>query len=248
MPEPEPPLSDSFAPVERASHRRLQAVLEVILCSSVPTQIVIQNLAVLAGLQPWRTGNIPSLPFVVVTQLTDTVVLIALMVALTRARGERVSELWLGPRPISGEAILGLKLVPVVLLAVIVFLTVIGAVAPGLHNVKENPLEQLPSTALQAVVFGVVVILAGGVREELQRAFLLRRVEQELGGATVGVVLLSIAFGAGHVLQGWDAAIVTGALGAFWAIVYLRRRSVVAPLVSHAGFNALEVLRAALVP
>jgi membrane protease YdiL (CAAX protease family) len=38
----------------------------------------------------------------------------------------------------------------------------------------------------------------------------------------------------------------TGLLGAFWAVLYLRRRSAVAPLVSHAGFNALEVLRAAI--
>jgi membrane protease YdiL (CAAX protease family) len=40
--------------------------------------------------------------------------------------------------------------------------------------------------------------------------------------------------------------ITTGVLGAFWAVLYLRRRSTVAPLVSHAGFNTLEVLRVAL--
>ena len=33
----------------------------------------------------------------------------------------------------------------------------------------------------------------------------------------------------------------TGLLGAFWGIVYLRRRSVVAPLVSHAGFDLLQI-------
>jgi membrane protease YdiL (CAAX protease family) len=40
--------------------------------------------------------------------------------------------------------------------------------------------------------------------------------------------------------------ITTALLGAFWAAVYLRRRSVIAPVVSHAGFNTLEVLRVAL--
>ena len=88
--------------------------------------------------------------------------------------------------------------------------------------------------------------MAGGVREELQRAFLLQRFERHLGGAVVGVVVLSVAFGLGHLLQGWDAAIATGALGAFWAIVYLRRRSSVAPIISHAGFNSIEVFRVAL--
>jgi membrane protease YdiL (CAAX protease family) len=40
--------------------------------------------------------------------------------------------------------------------------------------------------------------------------------------------------------------ITTGALGAFWAVVYLRRRSSVAPIISHAGFNSLEILRVAI--
>ena len=92
-----------------------------------------------------------------------------------------------------------------------------------------------------AAVFAVVVVVAGGIREEIQRAFLLRRFEQWLGGAGVGVLVTSAAFGAGHLVQGADAAIATGVLGAFWAIIYLRRRSVAAPIVSHAGFNLLQL-------
>jgi membrane protease YdiL (CAAX protease family) len=36
-------------------------------------------------------------------------------------------------------------------------------------------------------------------------------------------------------------AIATALMGAFWAIVYVRRRSIVAPVVSHSGFNLLEL-------
>jgi membrane protease YdiL (CAAX protease family) len=116
-----------------------------------------------------------------------------------------------------------------------------------LHNVPENPLEDLATGGpAGAALFGVVAIVAGGLREELQRAFLLARFERHLGGASIGVVILSVAFGLGHALQGWDAAIATGTLGAFWAVVYLRRRSSVAPIISHAGFNSIEVLRVAL--
>ena len=116
-------------------------------------------------------------------------------------------------------------------------------VLPGLHNVEANPIEQLAAGGPEnAAMLGVIAILAGGVREELQRAFLLQRFERHLGGVTLGVVVLSIAFGLGHFPQGWDAVIATGLLGAFWAVVYLRRRSTIAPMVSHAGFNSLEVL------
>ena len=64
-----------------------------------------------------------------------------------------------------------------------------------------------------------------------------------LGGGTAGIVVGSIAFGAGHLVQGADAAIATGLLGVLWGIVYLRRRSVVASMVSHSGFNLLELLQ-----
>jgi membrane protease YdiL (CAAX protease family) len=111
-----------------------------------------------------------------------------------------------------------------------------------LHEVKVNPFEALAGDSLQdAALLLLVAIIGGGVREELQRAFLLDRFERYLGPGWLGVVLLSIAFGLGHLPQGQDAAIATGAMGAFWAVVYLRRRSSVAPMVSHALFNALQV-------
>jgi uncharacterized protein len=120
-------------------------------------------------------------------------------------------------------------------------LLLIQRYAPSLHTVERNPLQDLIRTPRDAWMFGVVVVVAGGVREELQRAFLLRRFEVWLGGARVGVVLTSIAFGAGHLLQGVDAAVTTGILGAFWGVIYLHRRSAVAPIVSHSGFNLLQI-------
>jgi membrane protease YdiL (CAAX protease family) len=142
---------------------------------------------------------------------------------------------------------LGVGLTPLVFLLVVVLLNALRLATPWLRNVPDNPLEQLAGTSAgDAALFAVVAIVAGGVREELQRAFLLRRFEQYLGGATIGVVVLSAGFGLGHAVQGWDAVITTGVLGALWAVVYLRRRSIVAPMVSHAGFNSLEVLRVIL--
>ena len=152
-------------------------------------------------------------------------------------------DVWLGNRPIGKETALGALLVPVVFLMVVVLLNLLMALAPWLHNVPTNPLEQMAGTAGGAAMLAVVAILAGGVREELQRAFLLRRFEQHLGGPMVGLVVLSVAFGLGHGVQGWDAMITTGVLGAFWAVLYLRRRSVDRPGrqprgIQHAGSTA----------
>ena len=230
----------------KRSDPRIVASAEVLLCSSVPTQLLIGAILGTAGLSPLDDTGQLSLAFVLALSIADTLLLIGLMVALTRARGERVADLWLGPRPVMSEALYGARLIPIVFLLVVVVLNVLRVAAPWLHNVPTNPLEQLAGTPAQAAMFAVVAIFAGGVREEMQRAFLLRRFEQHLGGAGVGVVVLSIGFGLGHIVQGWDAVVTTGLLGAFWAVLYLRRRSTVAPLVSHAGFNALEVLRVAV--
>jgi membrane protease YdiL (CAAX protease family) len=247
---PQPTLSDPLpaeAPlVQKPAHARLVALAEVLLCCGIPTQTLIAIILQLAGWTAEQPAGRMSLAFVLTLSLADTLVLVALMVALTRAHGESATELWLGRRSVRKEVLLGVLLIPLVFLGVVILLNVLRLTAPWLHNVPQNPLEQLAGTATEAAMFAMVAIVAGGIREELQRAFLLRRFEQHLGGPAVGVLVLSVAFGLAHQLQGWDVGITTGALGAFWAIVYLRRRSSVAPIVSHAGFNTLEILRVTL--
>jgi uncharacterized protein len=234
--------------MQMASGRdRAVAVFEILLCSSLPTQLVLQFALVGLGVPPLSDSGTPALPFVAMLLLTDSVVLVALMVAISRAHGDRVSELWLGHRPIAREALLGLSLVPAIFLLVALLLGGMRLFAPWLHNVPDNPLEGLAAGGTRdAILFGLVAIIAGGVREELQRAFLLRRFERHLGGTTVGVFVLTVAFGLGHLMQGWDAGIATALLGLMWAVMYVRRRSSVAPVVSHAGFNSLEIVRIAV--
>ena len=245
-------MSDDIAPsvpvplIRPNGRDRLIAVGEILACSSVPTQFLISYLLPFAGLPATDAAGQLSLPFVLVLSLTDTCVLIALMVAFTRMHRESVRELWIGHRPPGREALVGVLLVPPIFFAVALLLNLLRLVAPWLHNVPQNPLEQLAGTPGEAAMFALVAIFAGGLREELQRAFLLRRFERHLGGPSVGVIVLSVAFGLGHVVQGWDAAITTGALGAFWAILYLQRRSAIAPVVSHAGFNTAEIVRVVL--
>jgi membrane protease YdiL (CAAX protease family) len=237
------PFEARFTPVQQ----RLIVVLEILLCSSLPTQLVITNLLVVAGWPPFLPDGSYSLPFVLTSQLADTLVLIVLMTFFMRVHGESATTLWFGEGRVRREVLVGLMYVPIVFFLVVILLNAIRLFLPWLHNVPNNPLEKMAgTTASDAATFAMVAIIAGGVREELQRAFLLHRFEQYLGGATVGVIVTSVAFGLGHTPQGWDAAITTGTMGFLWALLYLDRRSSVAPMVSHAGFNSLEILRSAL--
>jgi membrane protease YdiL (CAAX protease family) len=222
--------------------RRAAALVEVLLCSGFPTQLVIIGIMRMAGMRPETAGGGLSLAFFGTLALADSILLISLIVFFLRAGNESPRALFLGTRPPAHEAALGAALIPAVFIFVAVIVGSLRLIAPWLHTVPQNPLGALLDSPAKAVVFGFVVVIAGGLREEIQRAFILHRFEQSLGGATLGLVLFSVMFGLGHIEQGADIAIATATLGVIWGAVYLWRRSVVAPAVSHAGFNLAQVI------
>ena len=228
------------APAMPTPAERFVALLEILLCSDYPTQIALAATFAAFGWRPQDGGTL-SLSYVATISIVDSIFLTALIVFFLRMHGESPRELFFGNRPIASEARAGVPLMFVAFGIALVVLLTIQAIAPSLHTVPHNPLQDLVRSPGDAVLFAVVLIVAGGVREEIQRAFLLRRFERWLGGARFGLVASSVMFGAGHFIQGVDAAIATAVLGAFWGYVYLRRRSIGAPVVSHAGFNLVQV-------
>jgi membrane protease YdiL (CAAX protease family) len=240
------PLSESQAPSPQPRVRidptqRVVALLEVIICSDFPTQFALAATFYAFGFQQQQPDGTLSLAYVAALSLVDAVLLIGLIVFFLRAHGESPRELFLGRRPAGEEARLGLPLSFAALAIAFAAILLIQQFAPWLRTEETNPLQGLLTTPHGAAIMAVVLVVAGGIREEIQRAFLLRRFEQWLGGPVVGVVVASVGFGAGHLIQGVDVAVVTGLLGMFWAVTYLRRRSIVAPVVSHSGFNLLQL-------
>jgi membrane protease YdiL (CAAX protease family) len=231
--------------VREASRRPSQWVtwMEILLCSGYPTQLTITFLLMSLGMTPLIDGGQLSARFVFTLTLVDTVVLLSLIGWLLMRRGESLRHVFLGDRPVAGEIGFGFLSLPVVIALVVALMMMILRFAPTLRNVPQNPLEAFLGTQTGLVMFLFVVIVGGGLREELQRAFLLHRFRTDFGRPWIGVLITSIAFGLGHTLQGRDAAIVTGSLGALWGAIYILRRSAIGPIVSHSLFNSFELLR-----
>ena len=221
---------------------RTLALLEVLLCSDYPTQFALNATLVALGFHAQGPDGL-NFRFVMTLSLLDTFFLVGLIILFLRTHGESPSEVFFGGRPFAAEARAGIPLTFAAFAITLLVLLLVRTIAPSLHTVEHNPMQDLMRTPGKALMFAGLVIVAGGVREELQRAFLLRRFERSLGGANVGLVVGSLAFGVGHLVQGIDAAIAIAVLGAFWGIVYLRRGSVIAPMVSHSGFDLLQVLQ-----
>jgi membrane protease YdiL (CAAX protease family) len=229
---------------------RWAALLEVFLACGIPTQTVIGVVLVLGFHIPMFQGGGLSgdltLEFFAILSLIDTAVIALLIKLFLALSGESSADVFVGARPVRGEVLRGLLLLPVVFALVTGIVLALRAVAPWTHTVAESPLEHYMQTPLDTGIFAVVAMLAGGVREELQRAFILHRFEQRLGGALLGLVVFSVAFGALHVNQGIDVATAVGVLGLIWGILYLRRRSAVMAMVNHASFNGAQVLQVVL--
>ena len=226
---------------------RLGAGLEVLLCSGLPTQLVIITVLSTFGLKVRTLDGHLNPPFIFALTLSDTALLVGLVLFFLRAHRESLPLTLFGHERTANELWMGLALVPLSFGVVVVVLLIAQLLDPALHNVPQNPFADLARMRGATIMFAFVVVIAGGVREEIQRGFILHRFEQYLGGGGAGLLVFSVIFGLGHLEQGRDIALATAALGVFWGTIYLRRRSVLAPMIGHAGFNLAQVVKFFLV-
>ncbi len=241
-----PPEETPVAPLGSPSTplaARLVAFVEVLLCSGFPTQLVLILLLGAAGWTPFDEADRLAPAYVLTLTLADAALVVGLALFFLTSHGESPRAVLFGRRRPSVEAKLGLLLVPMVFVGIVLVVGGLRVWLPSLHNVERNPLQDLLAGPWQAGMFMTMVVAAGGVREEVQRAFILHRFDRYLGGGSVGLVLFSVAFGAGHLDQGRDVAIATASLGLFWGWLYLRRRSIAAPLANHIGFNLAQAVQ-----
>ena len=239
--DPAPPITEpspaaTILPIERAA-----AAFEVLLCSGYPTQLIVFAFLASLRLRPTLPNGQFNPPFLFALSLLDAVLVLGLIVFFFRAHHESVRE-QLFARPFRHELLAGIALIPLSFLVMALVLLLVQTVAPILRNVPHNPMADLAKTRLNTILFAFVVVVAGGVREEFQRGFALRRFEQYLGGGGVGLAVFSPLFGLGHLSQGYNVALATAVIGAVWGAVFLRRRSIAAPIIAHAGFDLAQVL------
>jgi membrane protease YdiL (CAAX protease family) len=222
------------------------ALLQIIACSGYPTQILTMAALLLMGYRPVENPSDWSLAYVGTLLLIDSVLLVGLVIAFLRLHGERPTDVFLGMHPIGGEVVRGILLVPMVFVVVAVIAAIVQLYAPWLRN-DVNPFQTLIRAPNGILVVGALSIIVGGLREEVQRAFVMHRFTQ-IGKPVIGLIVFSVVFGLGHQVQGWDAVLMTAALGAIWGAVYLRRRSLIAPAVCHGAFDLIQVAALGLIP
>ena len=228
----------------------LAAVFEVVVVALAGSFITQFGFS-LCKVSPGQVLTQTSLLFIfMVSEATLSLFILTLFL---KARGEDLARIGLGWGNFRKEAFLGLATVPI-LFGATSLVGVFFHLALPQYVSTTNPLLELLRDEVDFLFFLTSSLYVGGFKEEVQRAFVLVRFERYLGfkiagfskencGITLGLILWSIFFGAGHYLQGGiDKAAGAGVLGLLFGILYVWRRSLIAPMISHAAFDITTLL------
>jgi membrane protease YdiL (CAAX protease family) len=109
------------------------------------------------------------------------------------------------------------------------FLQSIGLSAPS------TPLPATTATGgIGQIILGVILVVIVAISEEtIFRGYLMLRFGAITRSAAWAVIISSFVFSLGHGYEGSSGVITVGVLGAIFAIIYLWRRSLTAPMVMH---------------
>ena len=248
------------ADLQQAWVRRFLAVPElllVVLAGSLLVQIAFLVTGTDVMGDSWT---------VVLFMASEATLALILIVFLLRRRGETLSELGWAFENISREVLWGIAFVPLLFISTIVVNIFFQAFLPQYVSTA-NPLLDLVETPGDLALFLMSSLYVGGIKEEIQRAFVLDRFERYLGpillwpflpfldrsnsrreevsrrlGVVVGLILWSIFFAVGHAVQGVDSAAGAGILGLLFGLLYLWRRNLIAPMVAHTFFDVTTLL------
>jgi membrane protease YdiL (CAAX protease family) len=218
---------------------RVQALFEVLLLAGLASSL----LASLPFAFREAAGNslLSSVNTMSTYLLLESGITLTLLWLVLRAHKESLPWLGLTWGRWRTDLLLGLALVPVLFgLNVGISLT-FQAFFPGLY-LEQNPLTDLVKSPRDLAIFIGTAWIAGGIKEELQRAFILRRFQSLLGGAKVGLVVWSLAFGFGHYVQGVQGVTAAALFGMIFGIAYLVRGNLIVPIVAHGFYDTVALL------
>jgi membrane protease YdiL (CAAX protease family) len=225
---------------KRTWRRRLGTLAEILLALGLLTDYLAASILPPFPSVPNQPASVKSLAaFLTLSSL----LFLALLAILQRLQGKSLLD-FLGPGSRLGrEALRGLLWVPAIFAAAYLLKFFFRHAAPMLYSGEKNVLEEMMRDPADLGLFLFASLFAGGIKEEFQRAFVIRRFEAGWGPAWVGALLYAAYFGYGHLLQGIDEAIIAGLVGLAWGLLFIARKSVVAPVVSHGLYDALELIR-----
>jgi membrane protease YdiL (CAAX protease family) len=242
-------------------HHRVLALLEVLLVALAgPVLVQIGFILLNVG----RTGILGDTRILFLFMASEACITLFAILLFLRLRGESLRNIGWIWNNVSWEVLLGIGCVPLLFGSTFLVGIFFSLFLPEYVSTS-NPLLELIESYGDLLLFLISSIYVGGIKEEIQRAFVLDRFERYLGaillmpfsrisgrsvseqagrrvGIILGLILWSLFFAFGHALQGIDNAVGAGILGVCFGLLYIWRRNLVAPMVAHALFDVATLL------
>jgi membrane protease YdiL (CAAX protease family) len=219
---------------------RLLAFFEVLMLSGIISSVLAS--LIFAGLYRKNTDLIAANAKILVSFiLLESALTFLFLFVILKAHRETISGLGLRWIHWKSNFFIGLAVAPCLLLINAFIALIFRNFLPN-YYLEKNPLTEGIQTPFQLGLFILAALIAGGIKEELQRAFIIRRFRRYLGGAGLGLLLWSFAFGAGHYVQGVQGIVTATIYGLIFGLLYLIRGSLIGPIVAHGTYDTLALL------
>ncbi|MBP7866387.1 MAG: CPBP family intramembrane metalloprotease [Acidobacteria bacterium] len=231
-----------FPPARGPRPPALVGLLEIVLVSGLLTDFLVAVLvASLFGVHVRDLSPNTVLLFAVMMTSTVVIVFIAWCLQVIHPEEPRLALPLPPPRGLLRETGFCLAVLPGLLVLMVVLKLLFAWVLPGAVPPSNALLDSIGGP-LDLVLFLVSSVVAGGVREEVQRAVIVLRGEVCFQAPLATLLIWSVIFGLEHRVQGWDAVFSTAVLGFVFGVIFLRRRNLYAPFLCHALFNVTVLL------
>ncbi|MHB0870417.1 MAG: CPBP family intramembrane glutamic endopeptidase [Chloroflexota bacterium] len=158
--------------------------------------------------------------------------LVALIAFFLWRNGESSERIGWTNQEVGTNLLLGVLLFPAILIGA----AALGALLRSLG--LSGPAESTPSFLLPQsyaeIALGVVLVAVVAVSEEtIFRGYLITRLVGVTGNVPLAVILSTVVFSLGHGYEGTAGIVAVGAMGLIFALLFVWRRSLVAPTVIH---------------
>jgi membrane protease YdiL (CAAX protease family) len=155
----------------------------------------------------------------------------ALVAFFVWSGGEPLAAIGWGRRRVGREVTLGVLLYPAMLGLIGLLAALLRA--SGIERTGAPPGFLQPRTPGETVLACVLVLIVAGAEETIFRGYLLLRLRELTRSTTIAVAIATLVFASGHTYEGIGGVIAVAVMGVVLALVYLWRRSLIAPVVLH---------------
>lgn len=217
--------NDSQGPDDRPGPPRKVQVLEVL----VFLFLIVPSLALSFTVKLENTLSFSSLALA--TLLRD-LALVSLVLYFLWRNGEPMARIGWTFAGLGREAVVGAGLFVPFFIAAGYLETILN------RSFLSGPSKTLPSSLMPsgpgelALAFCLVVVVALA-EETIFRGYLILRFQTATGSTAAAVLLSALVFTLGHGYEGAAQVFTVGMMGVVLALVYLWRKSLVAPMVMH---------------